>query len=67
MCPVCLLTTAGISIVSGLITTSGLSAVAVRKTVFEPSEKKRKARAERAARSREAAHAQGLKTQEGAR
>ena len=67
MCPVCLLTTAGISIVSGLITTSGLSAVAIKKTVFEPSEKKRKTRAERAVQSTGAAHARELKAQGAAR
>ena len=47
MCPVCLLTTAGISILSGVITTSALSAVAIRKTVSEPSMKQRTLRAER--------------------
>jgi hypothetical protein len=67
MCPVCLLTTAGISILAGLITTSGLSAVAIKKTVFETSEKKRKARAERSVQSRGAAQTPKLKTQEVAR
>jgi len=65
MCPVCLLTTAGISILSGVITTSGLSVVAIKKTAFEPSEKKRKG-------NRRATHDGGLKaaefkTQEAAR
>ena len=63
MCPVCLLTTAGISILSGLITTSGLSAVAIKQTVFEPSAKKRNVRAERAADAGSAAHTREFKTQ----
>ena len=49
MCPVCLLTTVGISILSGVITTSGLSAVAIKKTVIESSMRKPKTRPERLA------------------
>ena len=64
MCPVCMLTTAGISIVSGLITTSGLSAVAIR---VQPSVKKQKPRAETAGRMKWLAHTKELKTQENAR
>jgi len=64
MCPVCMLTTAGLSIVSGLITTSGLSAVAIRKTIFQPPVKKSKARAERAVRSESAAQTPELKRRE---
>ena len=40
MCPVCILTTAGLSIISGLITTTGLSAVALTKPVIRTSRKR---------------------------
>ena len=63
MCPVCLLTTAGISILSGVITTSGLSVVAIKRTAFEPSQKKRKAIAQRAVQCSRAAEMREFKTQ----
>ena len=65
MCPVCILTTAGLSIISGLITTTGLSAVALTKPVMRSSKKKAAGPSE--SRRTGLAPAQGLKTQESGR
>jgi hypothetical protein len=66
MCPVCILT-AGLSIVSGLITTSGLSTVALTKTVMRGSTKKSAQRTDVSSGGKGLAQAQGSKTQETSR
>lgn len=62
MCPVCILTTAGLSIVSGLITMGGLSTAALTKTVMRSSAKKDTKRTE--SQRKALAQAQELKTRE---
>ena len=64
MCPVCILTTAGLSIISGLITMTGLSTVALTKTVMRSSAKKTAHRVESSKRRKALAQMQEFKTQE---